>query len=156
MRLPWPQYLLSATSYLILYRNCHTKPHTISMLPVVPGPPSPSSRPTAALCRSLLSQHPQPLDAKTERQGRIRFIEYKLLVYTQPAVINDQRLHHFDTVALRNGTCIHKCRSAECMACMGGKIWRSPVSWGQTDYTNWLSHSPTPLKVAREYSYSHK
>ena len=64
---PQPQYLLSATSYLILYCNCHTKLHTISMLPVVPGPPLPSSRPTAAHRRSHILQHPQPVDAETER-----------------------------------------------------------------------------------------
>jgi len=37
-------------------------------------------------------------------------------MYTQLAVINRQRLHDFDMVALKNGPHIHQCRSAECMA----------------------------------------
>ena len=39
-------------------------------------------------------------------------------MYTQLAVINSQRLRDFDTVALKNGPHIRKCRSAECMACI--------------------------------------
>ena len=49
-----------------------------SMLPVVPGPPSPSSPPTAAVRRL---RHPQLVDAETERRGRrIRNIEFKVLM----------------------------------------------------------------------------
>jgi hypothetical protein len=83
------------------------------MLPVVPGPPSPSSPPTAAVRHP---RHPQPVDAETERRGRIRNIEFKVLMYTQLAVLNNQHLRDFDTVVLRNGPHIRKCRSAECMA----------------------------------------
>jgi hypothetical protein len=49
-----------------------------SMLPVVPGPQSPSSPPTAAVRRL---RHPQLVDAETERRGRrIRNIEFKVLM----------------------------------------------------------------------------
>jgi hypothetical protein len=97
------------------------------MLPVVPSPLSPSSRPTAAHHRSHILQHPQPLDAVTERQGRIGFIEYKLLIFTQLAVINGQHLCDFDTVTLRNGSDICKCWSVECMACIGkAKLMGNP------------------------------
>ena len=68
------------------------------MLPVVPGPPSPLSPPTAVVRRP---QHPQPVDAETECQGKIRNIEFKVLLYTQLAGINSQRLRDFDTVALK-------------------------------------------------------
>jgi hypothetical protein len=89
------------------------------MLPVVPDPPSPSSRPTAVLRRrSLISQHPQPADAKTECRERIRLIVYKLLDFTQLAVISGQRLGDSDMVALRNGSHIHTHLSAKCMACI--------------------------------------
>ena len=83
------------------------------MLPVSHYPPSPLSPLTPPLRRL---RHPQPVDAQTERQGRIRFIEFRVLVYTQLAVINRQRLHDFDTVALKNSPHICQCRSAECMA----------------------------------------
>ncbi len=66
-----------------------------SMLPVVPGPPSPLFPPTAAVCRR---QHPQPVDAETERRGMIKSIEFKVLMYTQLSVINNQCLRDFDTV----------------------------------------------------------
>jgi hypothetical protein len=68
-------------------------------------------------------RHPQPVDAETERQGRIRNIEFKELMYTQLAVINNQRLRDFDTVVLKNGPHIRKSRSAECMAC----IWEAKI-----------------------------
>ena len=68
---------------------------------------------------SIISQHPQPVDAETEDHGRIRFIENKLLIFTQLAVFNSQRLRDFDTVALRNGSHLCKCPSAERMACIG-------------------------------------
>jgi len=90
------------------------------MLPVVPGPPSPSSPPAAAVRRP---RHPQPVDAETERRGRIRNIEFKVLMYTQLAVLNNQRLRDFDKVVLINGPHIRKCRSAECMAC----IWEAKI-----------------------------
>ena len=48
-------------------------------------------------------------------------IEFRVLMYTQLAVINSQRLCDFDTVALKNGPRIRKCRLAECMAC----IWEA-------------------------------
>jgi hypothetical protein len=76
------------------------------MLPVVLGPPSPLSPPTAAVRHP---QHPQPVDAETERQGRIRNTEFRVLMYTQLAVINRQRLRDFDMVALKNGPHIRKC-----------------------------------------------
>ena len=38
--------------------------------------------------RCMRSQHPQPVDAETEPRGRIRFIEFSVLMYTQLAVIN--------------------------------------------------------------------
>jgi hypothetical protein len=76
-----------------------------SMLPVVPGLPSPSSPPTAAVHRT---RHPEPVDAETERRGRIRNIEFKVLMYTQLAVLNNQRLRDFDTVGLKDGPHIHK------------------------------------------------
>ena len=85
------------------------------MLPVSHYPPSLSSPPTAAVRRP---RHPQPVDVEKERRGRIRNIEFKVLMYTQLAVINSQRLRDFDTVALKNGPHIRKCRSAECMACI--------------------------------------
>ena len=44
-------------------------------------------------------------------------------MYTQLAVLNNQRLRDFDTVVLRNGPYIRKCRSAECMAC----IWEAKI-----------------------------
>ena len=44
-------------------------------------------------------------------------------MYTQLAVLNNQRLRDFDTVVLRNGPHIRKCRSAECMAC----IWEAKI-----------------------------
>jgi hypothetical protein len=44
-------------------------------------------------------------------------------MYTQLSVINRQRLCDFDTVALKNGPHIRKCRSAECMAC----IWEAKL-----------------------------
>jgi len=53
-----------------------------SMLPVVPGPKA------TVLCL----RHPQPVDAETEHRGRIRFIEFRVLMYTQLAVTNSQRL----------------------------------------------------------------
>jgi hypothetical protein len=86
------------------------------MLPVVPGPPSPSSPLAAAVSRQ---------DAETERLGRIRNIEFKVLMYTQTqlSVINNQRLRDFDTFVLKNGPHIHKCQSAECMAC----IWEEKI-----------------------------
>jgi len=90
------------------------------MLPVVPGPSLPSSLPTAAVRRLL---HPQPVDAEIERQGRIRNIESKVLMYTQLAVLNNQHLRDFDTVVLKNGPHIHKCRTAKCMAC----IWEAKI-----------------------------
>jgi hypothetical protein len=90
------------------------------MLPVVPGPPSPLSPPTANVRRP---QHHQPVDADTEHQGRIRNTEFRVLMYTQLAVIIRQRLCDFDTVALKNGPHICKCRSAECMAC----IWEAKL-----------------------------
>jgi hypothetical protein len=74
------------------------------MLPVVPA--SPSSPPAAAVRRP---RHPQPVDAETECRGRIRNIEFKVLMYTQLAVLNNQRLRDFDTVVLRNGPYIRKC-----------------------------------------------
>jgi hypothetical protein len=83
------------------------------MLPVVPGPPSPLSPPTAVVRRP---QHPQPVGAETECQGKIRNIEFKVLLYTQLAGINSQRLRDFDTVALKNDPRICKCQSAKCMA----------------------------------------
>jgi hypothetical protein len=67
------------------------------MLPVVPGPPLPSSPPTADVRRP---RHPQPVDAETELRGSIRNIEFKVLMYTQLVVLNDQRLRDFDTVVL--------------------------------------------------------
>jgi hypothetical protein len=54
-------------------------------------------------------RHPQSVDAETERRGRIRNIEFKVLMYTQLAVINNQRLCDFDTVVLKNGPHICKC-----------------------------------------------
>jgi hypothetical protein len=90
------------------------------MLPVVPGPPSPSSPPTAAVHHP---QHPQPVDAETELQGRIRNIEFKVLMYTQLAVLNNQRLCDLDKVVLKDGSLICKCRSAKCMAC----IWEAKI-----------------------------
>ena len=44
-------------------------------------------------------------------------------MYTQLAVINNQRLRDFDTVVLKNGPHIRKCRSAKCMAC----IWEAKI-----------------------------
>ena len=44
-------------------------------------------------------------------------------MYTQLAVINNQRLLDFDTVVLKNGPHICKCRTAECMAC----IWEAKI-----------------------------
>ncbi len=83
------------------------------MLPVVPGLPSPLSLPTATV------RHPRhPHQSVDADRGRIRNIEFKVLMYTQLAVINSQHLLDFDTVALKNGPHIHKCRSAECMACI--------------------------------------
>ena len=76
------------------------------MLPEVPALPSPSSTPTAAVRRP---RHPQPVDAETERQGRIRFIEFGVVMYTQVFVINRQCLREFDMVALKNGSHIRKC-----------------------------------------------
>ena len=90
------------------------------MLPVVPGPPSPSSPPAAAVRRP---QHPKPVDAETERRGRVRNLEYKVLMYTQLAVLNNQRLRDFDTVVLINSPHIHKRRSVECMDC----IWEAKI-----------------------------
>jgi hypothetical protein len=75
------------------------------MLPVVPGLLSPSSLPTAGIRRP---RHPQPVDAETERQERIRNTEFRVLMYTQLAVINRQRLRDFDTVALKKGPHIRK------------------------------------------------
>ena len=44
-------------------------------------------------------------------------------MYTQLVVLNNQRLHDLDTVVLKYGPHIRKCRSAECMACIcEGKI----------------------------------
>jgi hypothetical protein len=44
-------------------------------------------------------------------------------MYTQLAVLNNQRFRDFDTVVLRNGPHIRKCRSAKCMAC----IWEAKI-----------------------------
>ncbi len=49
----------------------------------------------------LRPQHPQPVDAETECQGRIRNIEFKVLMYTQLAVLNNQRLRDLDKVVLK-------------------------------------------------------
>ena len=81
------------------------------MLPVVPGLPSQSSPSTAAVRRP---RHAQPVDAETEHRGWIRFIEFRVLMYTQLAVINSQHLLDFDTVALKNGPHIRICWSAKC------------------------------------------
>ena len=62
------------------------------MLPVVPGPPSPLSPLTAAVRRP---RYPQPVDAETEHRGRIRKIEFKVLMYTQLAGLNNQRLRGY-------------------------------------------------------------
>ena len=120
----------------------------VSILQVVRGPPLPPSWLTAALHHSLILQHPQSLDVKTERRGRIRFIEHKSLVFTQLAVINDQHLYHFDIVALRNGSCIHKCWLVECMASiwgaknicfMGNPGIRGVFSMQNTVFITWLN-----------------
>jgi hypothetical protein len=84
------------------------------------APPSSLSPPTAAVCHP---RHPQPVDAETERRERIRNIEFKVLMYTQLAVLNNQHLRDFDMVVLKNGPHICKCRSAECMAC----IWEAKL-----------------------------
>ncbi len=99
------------------YHSSVICPHH-SMLPVVPGQPLSSSPLSAAVRRP---RHSQPVDAETECQGRIRNIEFKVLMYTQLALLNNQRLRDFDTVVLINGPHIRKCRSAECMAC----IWEA-------------------------------
>ncbi len=80
----------------ILLFFCNLPHH--SMLPVVPGPPSLLSPPTAAVRHP---RHPQPVDAETEGRGRIRNIEFKGLMYTQLAVLNNQCLRDFDTVAFK-------------------------------------------------------
>jgi hypothetical protein len=56
-------------------------------------------------------RHPQPVavDAETERQGRIRNIIFKVLMYTQLAVLNNQCLRDFDRVVLKSGPHIRKC-----------------------------------------------
>ncbi len=87
---------------ILLFYNL---PHR-SMLPGVPGLPSPLSTHTAAV---RCPRHPQPVDAETERQGRIRFIEFGMLMYTHVFVINRQCLREFDMVALKNGPHIRKC-----------------------------------------------
>jgi hypothetical protein len=80
------------------------------MLPLVPGPPSPSTPPSTIIRRPKLSTHSQQrVDAETERQGRMRFVENKVLVYTQLVVINNQRLCDLDKVAVgRNSSVIRK------------------------------------------------
>ncbi len=88
--------------HMVLFCNL---PHH-SMLPVVPGPLSPLSLPTAGIRRP---RHPQPVDAETELQRRIRITEFRVLMYTQLAVIHRQRLRDFDMVPLKNGPHIRKC-----------------------------------------------
>ena len=113
--IPWPMIVTSVRHNTVLPFFCNLPHH--SMLPVVPGPPS---LPTAAIRRP---RNPQPVDSETEHQGKIRNIEFKVLMYTQLAVINNQRLCDFETVELKNGPHIHKCQSAECMAC----IWEAKI-----------------------------
>jgi hypothetical protein len=90
------------------------------MLPLVPGPPSPSTPPSAIICcPELLTHSQQRVDAETERRGRMSFVENKVLVYTQLVVINNQCLYDLDKVAVgRNSSVIRKRQTAEAMACI--------------------------------------
>jgi hypothetical protein len=136
------------------------------MLPLVPGPPLPSTPPSAIICRPKLSTHSQQrVDAETERQGRMRFVENKVLVYTQLVVINNQRLRDLDNVAVgRNSLVICKRRTAEAMACiveskiicfMGNPEIRGGFSMHDPVRTRWLHLSMlvdlnTPLIIPKQ------
>ncbi len=69
-------------------------------------------------CRRLRRQPPHATRDIPKRRGRIRNIEFRVLMYSQLAVINSQHRRDFDTVGLKKGPHICKCRSAECMACI--------------------------------------
>jgi hypothetical protein len=136
------------------------------MLPLVPGPPLPSTPPSAIICRPKLSTYSQQrVDAETECRGRMRFVENKVLVYTQLVVINNQHLRDLDKVAVgRNSSVICKRRMVEATACiagskiirfMGNPGIRGGFSMHDPVFTMWLHLSMlvnlnTPLIIPKQ------